>query len=90
MGRTWMDSFQAFLMSPRWRAVQNEVIARDGGLCVNCGSAEDLEVHRYSYNRWWTADYCETRCHDCVLAWWAEHRRRVKAWMSAHFGPSEA
>ena len=43
-------SYGARLFDPRWKARRKQIIERDGHKCVNCGSAEKLQVHHRQYH----------------------------------------
>lgn len=71
--------YDAYLKSSGWRAIRRAVLARDGGQCTECRSAERLHVHHMHYRTlgFETGEelltLCE-RCHDALHARWKSRR----------------
>lgn len=59
------DEYSAFLRSPEWRALREEVFARDGGMCVMCKSKENLRAHHISYEELLNPNCLVTLCDKC-------------------------
>jgi hypothetical protein len=62
----WKNNIRPFFIS--WSVIRNDVIERDGGKCVICGSKEILEVHhirpiKSKGNN--TMENLQTLCEDC-------------------------
>lgn len=69
-------SYGAYLLDERWKRLRKQIILRDAGKCVICGSTEKLEVHHTQYQfikrlntfrKPWEYDrkYLITLCHCC-------------------------
>jgi hypothetical protein len=42
-------TYEEYITSPRWAALRQEALARDGFRCRGCNTTEDLEVHHRCY-----------------------------------------
>lgn len=73
------NEYNQLLLRPEWRRKREVIITRDGNRCVNCGSANNLQVHHRQYHRligtgsykkpWNYKDqYLITLCLDCHKA----------------------
>ena len=74
-----MAFYDDYLRSGAWRALREQVFARDGGRCVLCNHAEDLEVHHRTYERLGKENLNDLttlcrQCHDVVT----DHQRRQR------------
>jgi 5-methylcytosine-specific restriction endonuclease McrA len=45
------ERYQQYLKSPEWRALRDQVLARDKYRCFECGARCALEVHHTTYKR---------------------------------------
>ncbi len=43
--------YTAYLRTPHWKRMREEVLSRDGHRCTNCGSGDELRVHHKTYER---------------------------------------
>lgn len=59
------DAYSAFLRTPEWRALREEVFARDGGMCRMCKSKDNLRAHHISYAELLNPDNLVTLCNKC-------------------------
>lgn len=49
-GYTDYQKYGELLKDPKWDTKRKEIISRDHGRCVCCGSKENLEVHHRQYH----------------------------------------
>ncbi len=47
----WWTWYNAYLLSPQWRAMRERVLARDRGVCQGCLTARATQVHHLTYQR---------------------------------------
>jgi 5-methylcytosine-specific restriction endonuclease McrA len=47
--RQWWAWYDAYLMSPKWRAISARVIARADDLCEGCGESPATQAHHLTY-----------------------------------------
>lgn len=61
-------NYYAYLASAEWRRKREQRILLDGGVCTQCGSMHNLQVHHLSYEHLGTdaeIDDLITLCADC-------------------------
>lgn len=62
---------KAYIQTKKWKCIRKEVLKRDGGKCVVCGSKSKLEIHHITYENWKNENLdelvtlCKT-CHNAV------------------------
>jgi hypothetical protein len=49
--REWLEWYDAYLASSKWRERRQLVMQRAGGMCEGCGKAPASEVHHLTYER---------------------------------------
>jgi hypothetical protein len=61
------EEYLAYLKSPQWRALREQVLARDKYQCFECGARGRLEVHHTTYARIFKEDIDDliTLCRAC-------------------------
>lgn len=47
--RRWWADYNAYLLSPTWRAKRERVMKRAAGLCEGCGEQRAVQVHHFRY-----------------------------------------
>ena len=52
----WSMKHHLYLGTKRWKRLREQVMRRDGGLCVLCGSANGAQVDHIKYEKVWGAD----------------------------------
>lgn len=62
----WSE-YLTYMASPAWRALREEIYARDGRRCARCSSVFALEVAHLTYERFGAEDPADllTLCHTC-------------------------
>ena len=61
--------YQAYLLSPEWKAKRKRILKRANNKCENCGSKEKLNVHHKTYKRIFKERdsdlivLCQNKCH---------------------------
>jgi hypothetical protein len=69
-------AYYAYLRSPEWRRLCQQVRWRSGGICERCGGAPMRETHHRTYARFGGRERLSDLrglCHSCHMA---VHRRR--------------
>lgn len=67
-------AYEAYLVSPAWRAKREHVLNRANGICEGCGINKATQVHHFSYHNlgreflWDLAAVCED-CHSRSHPW---------------------
>lgn len=92
MPRSDRLSWAELLQDPRWEAVRESVLARDGHSCLTCGSTDRLQVHHGYYEYGlppWAYDHESlwTLCEDCHRL--ADTDRRELKKLLRYLSPSE-
>jgi hypothetical protein len=61
------ERYQAYLKTPDWRRIRDQVIERAGGLCEGCREATATEVHHLTYRHVFAEFLFElvALCRDC-------------------------
>jgi 5-methylcytosine-specific restriction endonuclease McrA len=86
-------SYQEKLQDPRWKERRMEILVRDKGRCVACGSPHWLQVHHKEYisglEPWeYPDELLETlcrRCHEIVGGhYWQNSKEFIEQWKRDH------
>jgi len=62
------ETYDAYLKSPRWKALRTFILERDSHRCVTCNTTEDLRVHHRTYVKKdgeWEKYDLYTLCQEC-------------------------
>lgn len=63
------EQYRAYLNSPKWAQIRENIINRDGGACRLCGKKEKLQVHhlrgRYRFHEENHSEDLITLCDAC-------------------------
>ncbi len=76
------------LLDPLWKSKRQEIVDRDDGQCVLCGSSARIEVHHSYYvatrQPWeYPNDSLFCLCHNCHGNLTTQHREAFTNWESA-------
>lgn len=69
--------YTEMLLRPEWKQKRQEILARDGSACRNCGTREKLQVHHRQYHR------CQRTGHK-LAPWCYDQRLLVTLCDSCH------
>lgn len=69
----WWSKYNAYLLTPKWRAKREAVMRRDNGVCQACLSARASDVHHLTYDHLFDEPLFDLiavcrPCHDRITA----------------------